>query len=40
MTSVQAVVFDIYNTLFHNEVKLWQESFREIVEVQKLAVDP
>ncbi|MBI2936381.1 MAG: HAD family hydrolase [Chloroflexi bacterium] len=40
MPSVQAVVFDVYNTLVHNETELWEASFREIVATQRLAVDP
>ncbi len=35
----QAVIFDIYNTLFHNEAHLWQATFEEICSIQDLPLD-
>lgn len=40
MKGVRAVIFDVYNTLFHNEHSLWQETFKEICAAQNLGVDP
>ncbi|MSQ11535.1 MAG: HAD family hydrolase [Dehalococcoidia bacterium] len=40
MAPIQAVVFDVYATLVHNEPELWQQTFAHLVQEQRLAVDP
>ncbi|GBD11308.1 Haloacetate dehalogenase H-2 [bacterium HR23] len=38
--AIRAVLFDLYNTLVHNEGVLWVRTFAEICQRQGLAVDP
>jgi putative hydrolase of the HAD superfamily len=40
MPRLKAIVFDVYNTLFHNNPQLWQQTFRNICSAQGLPVDP
>ena len=40
MPTIQAVVFDVFGTLFHNEQELWHKTFERLVQEQKLSVEP
>ena len=39
-TKTKVVIFDIFNTLFHNETNLWEDTFDQICQEQKLRLDP
>ena len=40
MGKITTVIFDMYETLVHNDRGLWRKTFGEICRVQGLAVDP
>ena len=40
VSKIQAVVFDLYNTLCANTRESWVETFKEICEIEKLTLDP
>lgn len=39
MPAIKAVLFDVYETLLHNESSLWEATFEEICHAQALAID-
>lgn len=39
-TKIKVIIFDIFNTLFHNETNLWEETFWQICQEQKFTLDP
>ena len=40
MSKITTVIFDVYETLAHNNSGLWLETFRDICRTQRLLVDP
>ena len=40
MSQITTVIFDMYETLVGNERTQWQETFKEIIRLQNLNVDP
>ena len=37
---LKAVVFDVYNTLFRNDVSSWLDTFSDLCRIQKLSISP
>ena len=37
---LKAVIFDVYNTLFHNDTSCWMDTFRDICRIQELPISP
>ncbi|MBI2873006.1 MAG: HAD family hydrolase [Chloroflexi bacterium] len=40
MSQISAVIFDAFETLFHNDPALWQQSFRDLCQAQHLDIEP
>lgn len=40
MTGITTVIFDVYETLAHNNAALWLQTFGEICRTQNLAMEP
>lgn len=37
---LKAVIFDVYNTLFRNDVSSWLDTFSDLCRIQKLSIPP